>query len=420
MNRAVNRIAVHRLRRLRWVLTVLFTVLNAGGLILLASLLIAADDEQREQRMDAQLRLVTVPVLRLLQYQGALITAYIAQDPLDTQCPQFAVMPAGVEQFSPHVSRRLCVPMATGTYQKLAGEAVSRQAWLSGYTRSTDGRLVRFGAEPFQDGTGRYIAAVVAVSDAEPERDGHNEVVLFVVGGCALLIGAVAVAGHVLAGRAIRPAMTALEQQETLLAETAHDLRSPVAGLRALAESALRNPAQSGDLLPRTVQLSARMGGIIDDLLVRARLAAGVQELAIQPVPLDQLVTSVVQETQTGGAQVTLTTAPTVVNADPALVQRAVTNLLDNALRYGRQPGAEAIVHITVAGGRVIVADHGPGIDPAVAAEKFDRFASTGGSSGLGLSIVRWVALSHGGVLRVYNAAEGGAIFELAFPVNEH
>ena len=74
-------------------------------------------------------------------------------------------------------------------------------------------------------------------------------------------------------------------------------------------------------------------------------------------------------------------------------------------------------MHITVAGGRVIVADHGPGIDPAVAEEKFSRFASTGGSSGLGLSIVRWVALSHDGVLRVFNAAEGGAIFELAFPM---
>ncbi|NUT95246.1 MAG: ATP-binding protein, partial [Saccharothrix sp.] len=105
------------------------------------------------------------------------------------------------------------------------------------------------------------------------------------------------------------------------------------------------------------------------------------------------------------------------VNADPALLQRAIGNLLDNAMRYGRRPGEEAVVHITVAGGTVTVADHGPGIDAALAEEAFDRFSSTGGSSGLGLSIVRWVAQAHGGRLAVYNADEGGAIFELSLPV---
>ncbi|MDA3647190.1 HAMP domain-containing histidine kinase [Saccharopolyspora indica] len=415
----MNRPAADRLRRLRRLLTALFTALNAAGLLLLATLLLVADRDQRDDRMDAELRLVAVPVLRLLQHGDVLITAYVAQDPLDTQCPQFAVMPASGVRFEPYLSKRSCVPVAAETYQQLADEAIKRKAWLAGYTRSTDGRSLRFGAEPFRDDNGRWIAAVVAVSDAEPEQEARTEFVLLVVGGCALLIAAVAGAGYVLAGRAIRPATAAMEQHETLLAETAHDLRSPVAGLRSLAETALRHPDKTADLLPRTVQLSARMGDIINDLLMRARLAAGVQALAVQPVSLDELVASVVEETPTGGAQVTLTKAPTTVVADPALVQRAVGNLLDNALRYGRQPGAEAIVHITVAGGRIIVADHGPGIDPAVAEEKFDRFASTGGSSGLGLSIVRWVALSHGGVLRVYNAAEGGAIFELAFPASE-
>jgi signal transduction histidine kinase len=128
------------------------------------------------------------------------------------------------------------------------------------------------------------------------------------------------------------------------------------------------------------------------------------------------LVSTVVEETPTEGARVTVTTAPTKVDADPALMQRAIGNLLDNALRHGRTPGTEAVVHITVAGGRVIVADHGPGIDASVARESFDRFASTAGSSGLGLPIVRWVAQAHGGTLRVYNGDDGGAIFELVLP----
>jgi signal transduction histidine kinase len=255
--------------------------------------------------------------------------------------------------------------------------------------------------------------------DASDEQAGHRELVLYVVGGCLLLLAAVGAASYRLCVRAIGPAVAALEQQEVLLADAAHDLRTPVAALRALAESAVLNPDQRHELLPRTADLAKRMGTIIDGVLMRARLAAGVELLEIEPVWLDQLVTMVVEETPVDGAQVTVTTAPTKVNADAALVQRAISNLLDNALRHGRVPDREAVVHITVAGGRVIVADHGPGIDPSVARETFDRFSSSGGSNGLGLSIVRWVAQAHGGMVRVYNAEEGGAIFELVLPTSD-
>ncbi|MEU5566807.1 sensor histidine kinase [Micromonospora musae] len=411
--------AAGRLRRLRRWLTVLFTVLNTLGLVGLAWLAIHADSVQREQRLDGELLRVTAAVQRLLQYGGALVTAYVSEDELDTQCPQFAILPGGTEQFSPHFSRRSCVPMDPARLRGLAVRAVETGDRLSGYARATDGRLVRIAAEPFRNPSGQYVGAVVAVRDAGPDRSGHDRLVLLVVGSCVLLVGALGVTGHVLSGRAIRPALAALEQQEVLLADTAHDLRTPVAALRALAETALANPTERADLLPRTVDLAARMGTIIDGLLVRARLAAGVEQLALQPVWLDQLVTTVVEETPTDGAQVTVTAAPTKVNADPGLLQRAIGNLLDNALRHGRRPDGPAVVHVTVAGGRILVADHGPGIDVEQARDQFDRFRSGGGSSGLGLPIVRWVAQAHGGQLRVYNAEEGGAIFELVLPVRD-
>jgi signal transduction histidine kinase len=286
-----------------------------------------------------------------------------------------------------------------------------------GQIRGAGDRRLRMRAEPVRSTSGQYIGAVVAVTDGQATYDGHVRYTLFVFGGCLVLIGGLALAGHFFAGRAIRPAAAALEQQEILLAETAHDLRTPVAALRALAETSLRHPDQTRELLPRTVQLASRMGGIIDSLLVRARLAAGVDDLAIQPVWLDQLVTGLVEDTPAGGASVTVTAAPSLVQVDPGLVQRAIGNLLDNALRYGRQPDQPAIVHITVAGGRVTVADHGPGVEDAVADGTLDRFTSGSGSTGLGLSIVRWVAQAHGGSLAVYNADEGGAIFELVLPV---
>ncbi|MGI5183580.1 sensor histidine kinase [Dactylosporangium sp. CA-152071] len=407
-----------RLRRLRWVLTAVFTATNMLGLAAFAWWMIRDDAREGVSRTDAELRRVTSSVSRLVVFDQTIDFSLVNVDELNDSCPQFAIMPGGAPTFQAHLSGRACVPMDAAVLSGLAAGAVRNRTVVTGYQHGTGGELVRVRVEPLLNQARTPVGAVVAVTDMRPEQQRHNHLVLLVLSGLAVLVGGLAVVAHILSGRAIRPAAAALQQQEVLLAETAHDLRTPVAALRALAETALDNPAQRADLLPRTVRLAVRMGGIIDGLLTRARLAAGVEHLAIQPVWLDQLVSGVVDETPADGAQITLTAAPTKVNADPALLQRAVANLVDNAVRYGRQPGAEAIVHITVAGGTVTVADHGPGMDTELMDESFDRFSSTGGSSGLGLSIVRWVAQAHGGTLSVYNADEGGAIFELTLPVS--
>jgi two-component system OmpR family sensor kinase len=416
----MSRSAADRTRRLRWWPTALFTAINTVGLAVCGWLLISQDAQRRAEGLDGELRRVTSVVLRLVQYNGTLDTTLVSDDEINAQCPQFAILPGEAARFSGYASQQPCVPMDSAKLARFAVDGVRSGKLLNFYSRGTGDELVRVGVEPFRGVNGQWIGAVVAVADATGEESAHDQMALLVIGGVLVLGAAGGVAGHLLAGRVTRPIVAALEQQEVLLADTAHDLRTPVAALRALAETAQDNPDQHAELMPRAVDLAARMGTIIDGLLTRARLAAGVEQLAIQPVWLDQLVTTVVEETPTDDAQVTVTTAATKVNADPGLVQRAVGNLLDNALRHGRRPGAPAIVHITVAGGRVMVADHGPGIDASVARESFDRFSSGGGSSGLGLSIVRWVAQAHGGTLRVYNAEEGGAIFELVLPAAEH
>lgn len=416
----MNGASAERLRRLRWVLTALFTAMNTLGLVIFAVLVIEADDAQGQAQLDAGLDRVTSSISRQVSFDGAVDFSLVVADPLNTRCPQFAILPGGAPAFQAHLSARTCVPMDTTVLSGLASSAIRGGQEIVGYQHGSDGELVRVRVEPLLNrGTGNYLGAVVAVADAGPVRAAHLRLTLLVIGSCVLLVAALGLAGHLLAGRSLRPATEALRQQEILLAETAHDLRNPIASLRALAESAMQDPGRQAELLPRTVRLAVTMGGIIDSLLMRARLAAGVEQVRMEPVWLDQLVSGVVEDTSANGAQVTLTAAPTKVDADAALLRRAIGNLLDNAARYGRRPGQEqAIVHITVAGGTITVADHGPGIDPEAADEAFDRFSSTGGSSGLGLSIVRWVAQAHGGVLSVYNADEGGAIFELSLPVS--
>jgi signal transduction histidine kinase len=404
-----------RLGRVRWLLVWVFAGFNAVGLILFCWLLVRDDGRQRDLALDAQLQRVTSTVTRLVHYDNAAVTVDAARDPLSGECPQFAVLPAADGGFAPFRSARTCVTVGEPALTALARQAAATGTLLTA-TIDGDGGPVRLCAQPFREPGGRFAGAVVAAIDAGPSDDAHDQRTLLLAGGCVVLVGVAGAAGYVVAGRALRPAGNALRQQEILIAETAHDLRTPVAALRALAETALRNPARSTDLLPRTVRLAGRMGEIIDGLLVRARLSAGADQLAVRRIRLDELVSAVVRETPAGDAQVTLTAAPTEVDADPVLVQRAVANLLDNALRYGHEPGTLAIVHITVAGGRVTVADHGPGVDAARAQAAFDQFTGEGSSSGLGLSIVRWVAQAHGGELRVYNAQEGGAIFELVLP----
>jgi two-component system, OmpR family, sensor kinase len=413
------RSAADRLRRLPRLLTWTLTAINAVGLIVFAWLAVDADADRGTRQLDAENHRVTSTVLRLLQLDSGttVVTAYVGKDEINGQCPQFAVLQGGSGRSPSYYSARTCLPADPAVLGGLADAAARTGRVQYGNVDIGDDRTARVRAEPFRNGDGQYVGAVVAVSDAGPTQARHARFVSVVAAGCVVLIAVLGLAGHLLAGRAIKPAADALDQQEILLGETAHDLKNPVAALRALAETTMRNPDQQAELLPRTLRLASRMGGIIEDQLVRARLAAGVEELEIQPVWLDQLVAGVVEETPVGGARVTVTAAPSQVRVDPSLIRRAIGNLLDNALNHGHQPGQPAIVHITVAGGRVTVADQGPGVDPAIAEHILDRFRTGSGSTGLGLSIVRWVAQVHGGTLNVYNADEGGAIVELVLPV---
>ena len=99
----------------------------------------------------------------------------------------------------------------------------------------------------------------------------------------------------------------------------------------------------------------------------------------------------------------------------PASLERAVGNLLDNAVKWSPNGGP---VEVTVGGGQVTVRDHGPGVDPDDLPFVFDRFYRARNArgmpgSGLGLAIVRQVAEAHGGQVRAENAPDGGAFLRL-------
>ncbi|WP_306856009.1 sensor histidine kinase [Amycolatopsis roodepoortensis] len=414
-----------RLRRLRGLLTLLFTAMNAVGLVVLAWLLIEADADQGRQRLDSDVRQVSATLARLIAADGgAIVTAYIGTDTVNEQCPQFAVLPGTAPRFEPYRGERECVPVDDALLNRLATEATGTNLSKTGYEKTAAGRSVYVAADPIKDTSQQIVGAVVVVADAEVVDERHDEWTLLVIGGCVLLVLGLGAAGYFIAGRAMRPATAALEQQKSLLDGVSqlldgvvHDLKTPVAGLRALAETASRNPAAQAEMLPRTIRLASMMGDIIDLWPSRARMTAGVEKPAMEPLMLDQLVEMVVEDMPADGARISVTSVPTRVEGDATLLRRAVANLIGNAVNHGRAPGEEADIQVTVLDGRVIIADRGPGVDPEGAAELFERFVSGGGSTGIGLAVVKWVADIHGGTLRLYNRDEGGAIFELALPM---
>ncbi|WP_328701525.1 sensor histidine kinase [Amycolatopsis pittospori] len=414
------------LRGLRRLLTLLFTAMNAFGLVVLAWLVIQADADQGRQRLDSDVRQTAATLARLITANGgSIVTAYIGTDTVNDQCPRFAVLPGSAPRFEPYRGKRECVAVDDALLNRLATEATSLNRSKTGYETTAEGRSVYVSADPIQDLQGQIVGAVVVVADAEGVQDQHDEWVWLVIGGCVLLVLGLGAAGYAIAGRAMRPATAALEQQKSLLDGVSqlldgvvHDLKTPVAGLRALAETASRNPAEQAEMLPRTIRLASMMGDIIDLWPKRARVTAGVDELTIGPLMLDQLVEMVVEDLPADDARIAVTTVPTRVDGDATLLRRAIANLIGNALSHGREPGEVADIQVTVLDGRVLIADRGPGVDPEGAAALFERFVSGGGSTGIGLAVVKWVADVHGGTLRVYNRDEGGAIFELALPVS--
>ena len=208
--------------------------------------------------------------------------------------------------------------------------------------------------------------------------------------------------------------------QRRLVADASHELRTPLTAVRTnidlLREGKLPEEEAGHALAEASVELDA-LTRLVSDLVELAR--GEERKLRLEDVQLDDLVASTVERAQARAPQVTFVTAlsPTQVRADPVLLERAVSNLLDNAVKYSPDG---APIEVSVRGGEVVVADHGPGIADEDLPRVFDRFyrAATARSkpgAGLGLAIVREAAEAHGGRATA-ESSPSGARFRLVLP----
>jgi heavy metal sensor kinase len=338
-----------------------------------------------------------------------------------------------------------------------------------------DGDRWRTLAAPVMIGGDRVV---LRVSRSEEQLRSELGEILIVLGfGLPLVVALAAVGGYVLARRALAPIdhlaseakrMTAdqlharlsarnptdeigrltsvindtfgrlessFDQLRRFTADASHELRTPLAVVRGIGEAAVaerRSPDDYEEAIGSMLEEVDRMSNLVDTLLRLSHGDAGTIRLSRQPVELGELAREVASSlallAEERHQRVTFDIAyRLVVAADRLVLREAITNVLDNAIKYGPVGSAVAIRVERVRDQALLaVADEGPGIPPEHRQRIFDRFfrvdearSRDRGGAGLGLAIAKWAVEIHGGQIAVDERPGGGSEFRIVLPLVE-
>jgi two-component system sensor histidine kinase KdpD len=222
--------------------------------------------------------------------------------------------------------------------------------------------------------------------------------------------------------------LTAVDRQRTaLLAAVGHDLRTPLAGIKA-AVSSLRqdditwSDADRDELLATIEQSADRLDAVVANLLDASRLDAGALTAQPRPVALDAVVAAAVLAVPgaAGRVEIEIDDDLPLVDADPGLLERILANLIDNALRHAGEDGPVQITAVAGAeSAKLAVIDHGPGVAADQRERIFTPFQRLDDRSGvgLGLSVARRFAEAMDGALAADESPGGGLTMRLRLPL---
>ena len=222
--------------------------------------------------------------------------------------------------------------------------------------------------------------------------------------------------------------------RQEFVANVSHELRTPLSLIKSAAETLLDGGKEDPPTLGRFLEIidrhANRLTLLIDDLLLLSTLDSGRMRLQPQPVALHSAVQEVVDDfsaraAHRGTSLVNNVPSPLVARADPDRLRQVLSNLVDNAIKYGRVEGRTVLSAEPRADGMVeiMVRDDGPGIPPEAQSRIFERFyrvdkarSREQGGTGLGLAIVKHVVQAHGGEVRVESAPGAGTAFRFTLP----
>ncbi|HVS54495.1 MAG TPA: ATP-binding protein [Opitutaceae bacterium] len=241
-------------------------------------------------------------------------------------------------------------------------------------------------------------------------------------------------AGVVLVFHDVTPIRQLEAMRQDFVANVSHELRTPLSLIKSAAETLIdggkNDPAIATRFLEIIDKHANRLTLLIDDLLLLARLDSGRMELHLAPVLLRTAAQEAIDDAAMAARsrRVTLKNevpAGLVAQADADRLRQVLSNLVDNAIKYGRVDGTVTLQGGVLDAGRVelSVRDDGPGIPAEARMRIFERFyrvdkarSREQGGTGLGLAIVKNVVQAHGGDVRVESAPGAGAEFFITLP----
>jgi two-component system, OmpR family, sensor histidine kinase KdpD len=217
-------------------------------------------------------------------------------------------------------------------------------------------------------------------------------------------------------------------QRSALLAAVGHDLRTPLAAIKASVSSLRAGdvdwPAAERDELLAGIEASAdRLDALVTNLLDASRLQAGALVVQRRPVGLDEVVGATVLGLPGAAERVEIDVPDDLplVDADPGLLERVLANLLDNALRHGGDATVQVVATAGAENAKLAIVDHGPGVgedDRERLFVPFQRMGDRDGSGvGLGLAVARGLTEAMGGALVADRSAGGGLTMRLRLPL---
>lgn len=223
----------------------------------------------------------------------------------------------------------------------------------------------------------------------------------------------------------LRSLQLSRERQRRLIADAGHELRTPLTSLRTNVEllvaderSRMLPEGARADILRDVAGQLGEFTTLVGDLVLLSREDS--MQPHPEPVDLRDVVNSAVDRAKRRGPSLTFDVElhPFYLVGEPDLLERAITNLLDNAVKFSPPSGT---VHVLLEGDRLRISDQGPGIPDDELPHVFDRFwrspsARNTPGSGLGLSIVAQTIKAHGGWVKAGRSAEGGAEFIVRLP----
>jgi signal transduction histidine kinase len=414
------------LERMRWRLTIGYAGIFALILLLLATAAVAGFSRELTDQQDTLLTQEAEDLERNLLdgdhrevlAEGSAEYSWVALDP------------------NGHVTDRDPTAATLGTLglpsKALARESLEEDAGVSATIRGPQGR-VRVVSMPMREDSGEVVGVVQYARSLKGVQQTIGRFVLLLLplglGG----LGAALFGGLYMAGRAMRPARESFEKQRAFVADASHELKTPLTLIRADTEMVLyRGHLNQEDqkLVEHSLAETDRMGAILSDLLLVARLDADEADVATKPFDLVSVLSEEAERFGVRAADKEIhlgvqTPSELPARGDSKRTRQIIAVLLDNAVRFVPPGGSIAV------SGRLqdrwveaSVTDTGPGISAEHLPRVFDRFyraeasrtRSTSGGTGLGLAIARELARAQDGDLVAESVEGRGATFRLRLP----